>query len=268
MTLVTKARLTGLNQRLYFDGFDASGDVGSIDNCDITRGQMDDTALNNVGLRRLLLLADLNLSYTAFYNPGVLGGTAPFGPDAGIHAKLATLPTTPRYSQWLLEGPYLGAAVLQFAAKQVTGPSYRRQQSGAMTAPVGFMNSEGFATEFGVMLTDGGKQTFASAGNGTSLDNGAGTTKGLAAVINHFSVTSVAGVTYLIQHSTDNSSWTTLLTFTTVPVTATAGYGERKVVTGTVNRYLRVLTTGTFTNAIAAVSVRRGLATDVNGGYV
>jgi hypothetical protein len=267
MTLVTQGRLTGLNQRLYFDGFDASGDVGSVDNCDITRGQMDTSALNNVAMRRLLLLADLTFGYTAFYNPGVAGGTAPFGPDAGIHAKLATLPTTPRYGQWLLEGPYLGAAALQYAAKQVTGPSYRRQQSGAMTAPVSFHNSEGFATEFGVMLTDGGRQTFASAGNGTSLDNGAGTTKGLAAVINHFSVTSAGGVTYSIQHSTDNSAWTTLLTFTTVPVTATAGYGERVVVQGTVNRYLRVLTAGTFTNAIAAVSVRRGLTTDVNGGY-
>jgi hypothetical protein len=250
MTLVTQGRLTGLNQRLYFDGFDASGDVGSVDNCDITRGQMDTSALNNVAMRRLLLLADLTFGYTAFYNPGVAGGTAPFGPDAGIHAKLATLPTTPRYGQWLLEGPYLGAAALQYAAKQVTGPSYRRQQSGAMTAPVSFHNSEGFATEFGVMLTDG-----------------AGTTKGLAAVINHFSVTSAGGVTYSIQHSTDNSAWTTLLTFTTVPVTATAGYGERVVVQGTVNRYLRVLTAGTFTNAIAAVSVRRGLTTDVNGGY-
>lgn len=268
MSLVTKGRLTGLNQRLYFDGFDASGDVGSVDTCDITRGQFDRTAIINSAMRRLLLLADLNFAYTAFYNPGVAGGSAPFGPDEGIHRHLSNLPTTPRYGQWLLEGPYLGAAVLQYAAKQVTGPSYRRQQSGAMTAGVGFANSEGYATEFGVMLTDGGKQTFASAGNGTSLDNGASSPAGLAAVINHFSVTSVAGVTYVIQHSTDNSSWSTLLTFTTVPVTATAGYGERKTVTGTVNRYLRVLTSGTFTNAIAAVSVRRGLATDVNGGYL
>lgn len=267
MTLVVPGQLTGLNQRLYFDGFDASGDIGSVDTCDINRGQMDSTALPNVAMRRLLLLADLNFGFTAFYNPGVAGGSAPLGPDEGIHRHLNSLPTTPRYGQWLLEGPYLGAAALQYAAKQVTGPSYRRQQSGALTAVTGFMNSEGFATEFGVMLTDGGKQTFASAGNGTSLDNLAGTTKGLAAIINHFSVTSAAGVTYIIQHSTDNSSWSTLLTFTTVPVTATAGYGERKTVAGTVNRYLRVLTTGTFTNAIAAVSVRRGLATDVGGGY-
>ena len=37
---------------------------------------------------------------------------------------------------------------------------------------------------------------------------------------------------------------------------------ERKTVSGTVNRYLRLTTTGTFVNCIFAVAIRRGEAVD------
>lgn len=53
--------------------------------------------------------------------------------------------------------------------------------------------------------------------------------------------------TVTIQEAPDNSTWATLATFTAV----TAGQTSQRVVvpnTTTVNRYLRVITTGTFTN--------------------
>ena len=61
-------------------------------------------------------------------------------------------------------------------------------------------------------------------------------------------------VTVTIQHSPDNATWTTLIAFTAV--TAAPAF-QRLAVTGTVNRYLRVITTGTFSAASfgAAVNV-------------
>lgn len=53
-------------------------------------------------------------------------------------------------------------------------------------------------------------------------------------------------VTVTVQHSPDNATWSTLAAFTAV--TAAPAF-QRVAATGTVGRYLRVITTGTFTAA-------------------
>jgi hypothetical protein len=57
-------------------------------------------------------------------------------------------------------------------------------------------------------------------------------------------------VTATVQHSPDNSSWSTLAAFTAVNA---APAWQRVPVTGTVARYLRVITAGTFSSASLAV---------------
>lgn len=87
--------------------------------------------------------------------------------------------------------------------------------------------------------------------NGSAVDNGAASTNGGVA---HLHVTAFAGLTsdaITIEHSTNNSTWATLATFTTV----TAATTQRLEVTGTVNRYLRVVDdvtgTGSCTRLVA-----------------
>jgi hypothetical protein len=87
--------------------------------------------------------------------------------------------------------------------------------------------------------------------NGTAVDNAASSTNGGVA---HLHVTAFAGLTsdvITIEHSTNNSTWATLATFTT----ATAATTQRLAVTGTVNRYLRVVDdvtgTGSCTRLVA-----------------
>lgn len=94
-----------------------------------------------------------------------------------------------------------------------------------------------------------------SASNGTALDNSAGTTAGASAYL-HVSAFSGTSVTVLVEHSTDNSSWSTLLTFTAA---SAAGTSERVATssTATVNRYLRVSWSGTFSSATFSVGVSR-----------
>lgn len=92
--------------------------------------------------------------------------------------------------------------------------------------------------------------------NGTSVDNSAASSNG--AVIN-LHVTAASGTTptlaVTIQHSTNNSTWTTIATFTT----ATAATSETVTVAGTVNRYTRAVFTvaGTTPSFTAQVSLAR-----------
>jgi hypothetical protein len=86
--------------------------------------------------------------------------------------------------------------------------------------------------------------------NGTSVDNGAATSNG--GVI-HLHVTAYSGftsVSAIFEHSTDNSAWSTKDTFTSV----TAVGSERRVISGTINRYTRIRWDVTGTGSITAVA--------------
>lgn len=84
-----------------------------------------------------------------------------------------------------------------------------------------------------------------TSGNGSSQDNGAATSNGAVA---HLHITAVSGttpsMTMLVQHSTNNSTWTTLGTFSV----ASAVGSQTLQISGTVNRYLRASYTITGTN--------------------
>jgi hypothetical protein len=75
-----------------------------------------------------------------------------------------------------------------------------------------------------------------ATGNSASVDNGASSTNGGVASLH---VTAASGttpsLTVKVQHSTDNTTFVDLISFTA----ATAVTSERKTVTGTVNRYVR-----------------------------
>lgn len=92
-----------------------------------------------------------------------------------------------------------------------------------------------------------------SGSNSTSLDNSAGTTAGASAYLHAPAFTGTT-ITVKVQHSTNNSSWSDLITFTAVTGARTS---ERKAVTGTINRYVRTLWSGTFTSATFAVAFSR-----------
>ena len=64
-------------------------------------------------------------------------------------------------------------------------------------------------------------------------------------------------MTVTAQQSVDNSTWTTLAAFTAV--TAAPAW-QRVAVTGSVARYLRVISAGTFTNAKFAVAANVNLS--------
>lgn len=102
----------------------------------------------------------------------------------------------------------------------------------------------------GVVLANLAART--ATGNTTANDNAASTAGGAVA---HLHCTAFTGtdITIKVQHSADNSTWVDLITFAQL----TAAGSERASVTGTVNRYLRVNISGTFTSATFAVAIAR-----------
>lgn len=93
-------------------------------------------------------------------------------------------------------------------------------------------------------------------GNGSSVDNAASSANGGVASLHVPAFTGLTSIVVKVQHSTDNSAWSDLITFTTV--TAAESW-ERKTVTGTVNRYTRALwdVTGTGSAEFAVAFARR-----------
>lgn len=92
-------------------------------------------------------------------------------------------------------------------------------------------------------------------GQGTAVDASASTSGGGVGHLHVSTFTGFSSVIFKIQHSTDNSIWTDLLSFTG----ATATTYERKVFTGTINRYTRALwdVTGTGSVTFAMAMARR-----------
>ncbi len=91
------------------------------------------------------------------------------------------------------------------------------------------------ALDTGIFLAD--LAAITSDTNGTGQDNSAGTTNGGAAFLHVTAFSGFSGVVFKVQHSTDNSNWNDLATFTTVAAITS----ERVEVAAatTVNRYLR-----------------------------
>jgi hypothetical protein len=110
----------------------------------------------------------------------------------------------------------------------------------------------------GKQLTTGGSIAYGAVGAQASVDNAAGTTAGGFALL-HVPTNTISGgtTTWKVEHSTDDSTWADLLTFTAIAAT-TAG-SELVAVAGTVNRYTRasVATAGSSGSITSMVSFAR-----------
>jgi hypothetical protein len=106
-------------------------------------------------------------------------------------------------------------------------------------------------THRGVVLANGASITSASQ-TYTAVDNGGASSNGIIANL-HITASNQSTIAK-IQHSVDNSTWVDLVTFASIA----AGRGaERKIVTGTVNRYLRATWSGTLGTRTVVITAAR-----------
>lgn len=241
------AKAAFLGQRFFIHGYDLSGDVGAISNAAAPRTEQVATGLDKTAIERLLTRADGSLEWVVFFNDAA-------GQE---HVGLKGLVATDRIVIWGLS-INLSDPVACLVAKQVNY-DWAKNADGSMEGRVQAL-ANGTPLEWCKNLT-AGKITHASATSSTG-EVDAQTTQGLVAYLVIFSLGS-GTPTILVEHSADTTNgidgtWSTKITF----ASQAALLGERITATGTVEKGLRVTTTGTFTNLVFAVAFRRGTAQD------
>jgi hypothetical protein len=127
-----------------------------------------------------------------------------------------------------------------------------RDNKGALSAQVE-VNSDGFGMEWGTLLTPG-VRVDTTATNGSSRNDAASSAYGAQAYCQLLNIIGTS-VDIVIQHSTDNATWSTLIDFGSLSAIGAARGSVSN--TATVNQYLRVITSGTFTYAAFAVMINR-----------
>ncbi len=240
------SKKNGLNTRLYVMGRDLSGDANSLDSIGYTQAELETTALNQDAPSRIVGLVDGTVTVNGFFDNASGAIHDVFSSNSG------NLPTADQIVTIPL-GSAIGDDALGLVSKEAEY-NISRASGSAIGVTASFASTEGIKPEFAEMLT-AFDDTHSSATNGTAIDNGASSANGASGYCHWFALSS-GTVVVKIQHSADNASWSDLITFTS---TGTSGVdtAERGSASGTVNRYVRVATTGTFSNAQIAVAFAR-----------
>lgn len=240
------SKQSGLGDALYIAGYDFSGDIGAVNAVGGGPAALDVTGIDKSAMERIGGLRDGHIDFTSFFNP--TAGRA--------HPRLSLLPTGDVIMSYY-RGTALGGASANLVAKQLNYDG-TRADDGAFTFAAGNQGN-GYGLEWGTSLT-AGKRTDTTATNGTSVDFGTGSTAfGLQAYLHVFSFTGTS-VTVKLQESSDDGGADAWADVTGGAFTAATGITSQRIATSntqTIERYLRVVTTGTFTSAIFAVSVNR-----------
>lgn len=245
------SKQSGLGDNLYVGGYNVSGDVGSLGRIGGGPSALEVTAIDKSGFERLGGLRDGAIEYSGFWNNSPLQ----------LHAALSTLPTTDVILTYC-RGTVLGNEAACMVAKEVS-LDVARPNDGSLTVATQALPN-GFGIEWGNQLTPGMTQ-HTTATNGTGIDTTASASFGAQAYlqVNSFTGTSA---TVSIQDSADNVSFAAL-TGTMAFAAVTSGPQAQRVTsaasTTTLRRYLRIATTGTFSELTFSVVIAKNLTATV-----
>lgn len=173
------------------------------------------------------------------------------------HNALASLPTSDTIATYF-HGNAVGNAAASCYGYQINYDG-TRDNDGNLSLQVE-VQADKYGMEWGEMLT-AGLRADTAATQGPSRDDGALSAFGAQA---YLQLTALIGtsVDVKVEHSSDNSTFTTLIDFGSFSAPNKSARGSVSNTT-TVNRYLRVTTTGTFTYAQFGVMVNRNLIAGV-----
>ncbi|MBX9392280.1 hypothetical protein K4749_01365 [Streptomyces sp. TRM72054] len=240
------AKQSGLGDALYAAGYDVSGDINSLGNVGGGPSALVFTGIDKSAFERKGGVRDGRVEFVSYFNPGT---------DAA-HERFSPLPTTDQIVTYC-RGTSLGSPAACLVGKQLNYDG-TRSDDGSFTFAINAV-ANGFGLEWGRLLT-AGKRTDTTATNGSSVDFGTGSTAfGLQAYLHVFAFTGTS-VTVKLQESSDDGAVDPWTDVTGGAFTAATGITSERIQTGrsqTVERYLRVVTTGTFSNAVFAVVVNR-----------
>ena len=240
------AKVNGLNVRFYVEGYDLSGDANALSAMGYTNELLDVTALDSSARKRIIGIVDSEITCDAWFDNAASKQHAIWTSNSGKQ------PTTDQEIV-IPFGSAVGDQFVGLVAKQGTY-SVTRSPGSAISANAVF-SANGSAAEFGKMLT-AHDDTHSTAGSGTVVDSGASSSNGGTGYLQILSLAS-GSVTVNLQESTSSGgSYSNFMTFSTVAAAA-APAAERLTMEGTVQRYIKVTTTGTFSNAKIVVGFSR-----------
>jgi len=240
------AKVNGLNVRFYVEGYDLSGDANALSAMGYTNELLDVTALDSSARKRIIGIVDSEISVDAWFDNAASQQHAVWTANSGKQ------PTTDQEIV-IPFGSAVGDQFVGLVAKQGTYSTARAPGS-AITANAVF-SANGSAAEFGEMLT-AHDDTHSTAGSGTVVDSGASSSNGGTGYLQILSLASGSVTVNLQEATSSGGSYSNFMTFSTVAAAA-APAAERLTMEGTVQRYIKVTTTGTFSNAKIVVGFSR-----------
>lgn len=234
---------SGLGDQLFISGVDIGADINSIGSLATPRQTLPGTAITMSGEARMFGVRDGSAEFTAYFNAST-GET---------HDTLQTLPSTDVHLMYL-RGTTLGNASIGLVGKQIDYAG-TRGDDGSLLFNVS-AQANAFGLDWCKQLT-AGKVTHSSATNVTAIDTTASAAFGFQAYLQVFSLTS-GTATVTIEDSADNVSFLPVTNGAFTNVTAsTVERIQSSSATATVRRYVRVATSGTFSNLVFAVGVNK-----------
>ena len=240
------AKQTGLGDQLFIGGFDIGADISAIGSLSTPRETLPSTGITKSANERLFGKRDAMAEFTSYFNKA----------SGQQHLALRGLPRTDVHLMYL-RGTAIGDESYSMVGKQVNyDPA--RGDDGSLTFGIS-VQANAFGADWGTQLT-AGKRTDTVATNGASIDTLASAAFGFQAYLHVFSVAGTS-VTVTLEDSADNVSFLPIsggaFTAVTVAAAPTAQRIQSSSDTATVRRYIRAVTSGTFSSAVFAVSVTK-----------
>jgi hypothetical protein len=238
------AKQSGLGDQLFIGGYDIGADVSAIGNLSTPRETLPSTGITKSANERLFGKRDGNGEFIAYFNKA----------SSQEHAALKGLPRTDVHLMYL-RGTTLGDESIGMVGKQLNyDPT--RGDDGSLTFGVN-IQANAYGLDWCRQLT-AGKKTDTTATNGSSIDTLASAAFGFQAYLQVFSVTGTS-VTVTLEDSADNVSFLPITDGAFAAATSGGSPQAQRIqsssATATVRRYVRAVTSGTFTEAIFAVSI-------------
>lgn len=236
------AKETGLGANYYLDGYDLSGDTGSLEKISKALNPIALTGIDKLAYERKAGQLTGAIDWTSFWNP------------TGAHPPLKLMPRTDRVASYW-HRTTLGAPVASMVCKQTDYVGTRTPEGGFTLKVMTLSNA--WWLDWGLGCT-AGKRTDTAATNGTGVDFTAAANFGLQAYLQVFSFTGT-DATVKLQGSSDNAVGDPYADITggTFTVVASAPTAERIATSRTqaIERWIRVVTTGTFSSLVFAIHV-------------
>jgi hypothetical protein len=234
---------TGLGDQFAFGGYDLGGDINSIQRIGGGPAPIVMTDITQHAVARAGGKLDGEVSFTSYFDPAT----------GASHDRFSGLSTADNLGTYWhgQDAAAVGAAAASVIGRQI-GYDGNEGDDGSFLFSIQLLPSQ-FGVEWGRLLT-AGKRTDGAAGNGASLDQ-ATVSPGSFGWRLHYHLFAFTGtsVTLKVQESSDNGAgdaFADVTGATTGALSSAPAAGRVSALSGTVERYVRLVTTGTFSNAV------------------